>query len=335
MEKYYKDKILQNVMIDQRHFINKFPKLELSYDTILHRKVHTDFYMLIPQGSKVFAWFTFYKNQNLCVIMHMNKYNIITKVEEICLCFDKSLSYGTIISGTYFNYNDMRFISCEDIYYYKGEDVREKLYNEKFKILKNIFKSELQQKAYTKSFVIFGLPFITDNIKMAFAQIKFMPYTVKGIQCRDWKKHEDCGIIINTQPKITECIFKIKAIIEQDIYELYCKNNRGDNDYYGHACISDYKTSVMMNKHFRHIKENVNLDLLEMSDDEEEFENISDDKFVNLKKIMYMKCTYIKKFKKWKPIEVVEFGEKLLIKREIQQMELNNSSNTNQTFSYR
>ena len=37
-----------------------------------------------------------------------------------------------------------------------------------------------------------------------------------------------------------------------------------------------------MNKHFRIIKENDNLDLLEESDDEDEFENIDEDKYVYL-----------------------------------------------------
>ena len=67
-----------------------------------------------------------------------------------------------------------------------------------------------------------------------------------------------------------------------------------------------------MNNLFRIIKENKNLDLLEESDEEEEFENIDEDRFVNLKKIVYMKCLYNKKFRKWSPIEVVKFGEKLL-----------------------
>ena len=76
-----------------------------------------------------------------------------------------------------------------------------------------------------------------------------------------------------------------------------------------------------MNNYYRKIKENRNLDLLEMSDEEEEFENINDDKYVNLKKILYMKCKYNKKFRKWEPLEVVNFGEKLLTKREIQNLE--------------
>ena len=59
-----------------------------------------------------------------------------------------------------------------------------------------------------------------------------------------------------------------------------------------------------MNSLFRIIKENNNLDLLEESDDEEEFENIRLDKFVNLEKKMKMKCVYMKKFNSWKPIEI-------------------------------
>jgi len=311
-------------MIDQKYFINKFPKLELSDDTILHRKIHTDLYMLIPQGIKVFIWFTFYKNQNLCVIIFPNKYNIITKVEEAYLCFDKSLSYGTILSGTYFNHKGMKFISCEDIYYYKGDNIYSKIYSDKFQIIKKIFDSELQQKAYTSSFIILGLPFITNNLNIAFTQINHISYNIKGILYRKWDQTTNLGLLLNTQSKIIENIFRIKACVEQDIYNLYCKSYKGEYEFYGHAYISDYKTSIMMNKQFRYIKENANLDLLEESDNEEDFENINEDKFVNLKKIIYMKCTYIKKFRKWRPTESVQFGEKLLIKKEIQQLEYNN-----------
>jgi len=71
----------------------------------------------------------------------------------------------------------------------------------------------------------------------------------------------------------------------------------------------------MMNSLFRNIKENINLDALEESDDEEEFENISLDKFVDLDKKYVMKCLYLHNFKSWKPIEVV--NQKVSEKREI------------------
>ena len=56
-----------------------------------------------------------------------------------------------------------------------------------------------------------------------------------------------------------------------------------------------------MNKLFRNIKENNNLDTLEESDNEEEFENINIDKFVNLEKSYLIDCEYNSKFKKWIP----------------------------------
>ena len=56
-----------------------------------------------------------------------------------------------------------------------------------------------------------------------------------------------------------------------------------------------------MNKLFRIIKENDNLDALEESDDEEEFENEQLDKFVKLDKSEKIVCQYNYKFKRWVP----------------------------------
>jgi hypothetical protein len=316
-------------MIDSRYFINKFPKLnaELSYETILHKKVQSDLYMLIPTGIKAFAWFTFYGNKNICVILHLNKYNYITNVEETILSFDKKLSYGTIIYGTYFTHKNMKYFTCEDILYYKGNDIyniennKKSTYIERLQIMKNIFDSELQQIAYTDKFIIFGLPVFTNMIKDAFAKISSISYNINGIVCRNYQDINAIGIILNKiTPKI-ESIFKIKADIRHDIYNLYCRDNK--SDFYNSACIPDYKTSVMMNNIFRHIKENKRLDLLEESDDDDEFENINEDKFVNLKKIVYMKCIYMKKFRKWMPVEEVKYGEKLLTKNDIKNLERN------------
>ena len=77
-----------------------------------------------------------------------------------------------------------------------------------------------------------------------------------------------------------------------------------------------------MNTLFRNIKENYNLDLQEESDDEEDFENINIDKYVNTEKEIYMKCKYNMKFKKWEPIEKSN-KEKLFSHKEIQKLEQN------------
>ena len=307
-------------MINKEYFIKRLPPLELFYDTILHRKVRVDVYSLIPNGTKVLAWFTYYHDKDVCLLMHLNKYNKIINVEQITLCFDRKLSYGTILFGTYFTNSNHKFVSCEDIYYHKGENTQELTYKERFELLGTIFASSLQQKAYTKDFVIFGLPYMTNNLHSAFTKIKELQYPIHAISCRKWNVNKPDGILLNKQVNSAECIFKVKACVELDIYNSYCKGYKTD-EFYDFAGIVDYKTSVMMNKLFRTIKENANLDRLEESDDEAEFENISEDKFVNLKKIAYMKCAYVKKFRKWRPIECVNFGEKLLTKREIEQIE--------------
>jgi hypothetical protein len=60
-----------------------------------------------------------------------------------------------------------------------------------------------------------------------------------------------------------------------------------------------------MNALFRKIKENVNLDSLEESDDDEEFEDDRIDKYVYLEKELKMKCQLNPKFKKWVPKSLV------------------------------
>ena len=100
-------------------------------------------------------------------------------------------------------------------------------------------------------------------------------------------------------------MFTVRADLQNDVYHL---SNPDDDDANAKsneqliASIPDYKTSVMMNSLFRNIKENKSLDALEESDDEDEFENVNIDKFVDLSKKIKMKCVYNYKFKKWTPI---------------------------------
>jgi hypothetical protein len=72
-----------------------------------------------------------------------------------------------------------------------------------------------------------------------------------------------------------------------------------------------------MNTIFRNIKENHNLDLLEESDNEDEFENENVNKYVYLNKEFNMECVYNEKFKKWTPIKVVDDFEKVTSKKEL------------------
>ena len=106
--------------------------------------------------------------------------------------------------------------------------------------------------------------------------------------------------------------FLIKPTIMTDIYKLYLCNNVDNNNVdddenyieYKYAYIPDIKTSVMMNSIFRNIRENDNIDYIEESENEDEFEDISLDKYVDLKKKCKMLCLYTKKYDSWIPMKV-------------------------------
>ena len=116
---------------------------------------------------------------------------------------------------------------------------------------------------------------------------------------------------VRTHVPNRDVVFCVRPGIQDDIYNIHCFNN-GSEHLYSVAHIPNFNTSVMMNKLFRNIKENNNLDALEESDDEEEFENENNDKFVHLDRTCNMVCTYNYKFKKWTPVRLANKDEQVV-----------------------
>lgn len=102
--------------------------------------------------------------------------------------------------------------------------------------------------------------------------------------------------------------FRVVADVQYDIYHLYARGGSVGSGtlesytYYGIACIPSYECSVMMNRYFRNIRENENIDYIEESDTEEDFENLDCCRYVDLNKEMFMECTFHEKFRKWQPV---------------------------------
>jgi len=107
-------------------------------------------------------------------------------------------------------------------------------------------------------------------------------------------------------------VFKVSADIQYDIYHLHAYGKQNTLVYYGIAYIPDYKTSVFMNGQFRTIRENKNLDYIEESDDEDDFQNIEEDRYVDLKKSLSMECIFHTKFKRWVPLKNAHNGSKII-----------------------
>lgn len=302
---------------DQGNLMKKFPNIELSYEKKLHKKVQSDICLTIPKGQKYFAWFKTLKKENLCFLLQINrKCNSISNISVNICCFDKILcaGKGTILFGTIFYVNKQSFFNIENIYYSRGYSLIGFNQHRKLTEIGFIMKNYIKQVAYLPNCTIFGTPIIAENSYILQKSINYLPYDLYSIQHRLLYNNKPfLNEIVTIQKEIYK-IFQLQATIINDIYDLYFLNETYLEKYKA-ACIPDYKTSVMMNTLFRNIKENKNLDALEESDDEEEFENISLDKFVNLDKKIVMKCLYIKKFDSWKPIEISTY--KISPRREI------------------
>jgi len=330
-----------------------FPKIKLSYETFMHKKVFdANVILAIPVGKKCFAWFTTKNDKNVCYILEIGAEKQIEKYHLVTCCFHESLSVGTILYGTLFFHEKRRFFTIEDVIYYKGKNIQSSLYLEKLRLFESMFTTDLGQNSYSSSFITFGLPMMSNNTDALLAQIdrtqRFMyfqyRYFNKPMICRvkayiimqpndAVPPQLDTPIVVNKsvtqtytpthtptthtlmpsrpqQPRqnnkqypVYERVFSIKPDLQNDIYHLSDPVNKS---LFGTAYIPDYKTSVLMNQLFRNIKENANLDSLEESDSEDEFENDRIDKFVYLDREYNMTCAYNHKFKKWVPLRVVD-----------------------------
>jgi hypothetical protein len=303
--------------------LNNFPKFELSYEIITHKKVYnSDIILAIPEGIKYFAWFTTDNFINVCYLLEVTN-NKISNIKQIKVNFDESLSLGTIFYGTLFIHNGISCFCIEDIYYYKSKNYIHVSYLTKLELLGKIMNSELTQNILNNTFTLFGLPIIHTDFSVLLQHIQLLPYKISNIKYRFFNKN-NCRKIISmtyfkpglknvkqniTKDVIKRAIFKITANIEPDIYNLFTDND----EYFDKGFIPDYKTSVMMNNLFRKIKENDNIDAIEESDDEEEFENSNVDKFVYLEKSYKMNCDYNHKFKRWVPINLADENSKLVL----------------------
>ena len=295
---------------DKSKLLRRLPELKLSYEN-LHKKVSSDMYVLIPKGKKHLVWFTYFEDKKVCVFIEVvpGTQKNIRDMFIIPQIFEKKIVLGTIFYGTLFSIESRKYFSIENIHFYKGKPLENIAEKQKLVLINNILNTEIKPSIITNDGVAMGLPIITNNFQDAIMACKNLPYKIYSIQNRNnnsklqtynsikYSDVDEDDIII---------IFAVKPDIQADIYYLYYKNKIGDLEKYDIASIPDFKTSKMMNSLFRNIKENTNLDALEESDDEDDFENMNDDKYVNLDKCVHMECMFNKRTNKYIPVKVNE-----------------------------
>jgi hypothetical protein len=167
----------------------EFPDIKLSYENITHNKVfNAEITVAIPEGTKCFAWFTHYKNKNVCLIMELNAKKNIISVKRVSCCFRSDISYGTILYGTVFMYSQTSFFTMEDIFYYKGKNVSRQTWIDKFVLFAQIMKRDIKQVAYNDSFIVFGMPLYSDKVDDIENKVKTVPYKIESIQYHLYNK---------------------------------------------------------------------------------------------------------------------------------------------------
>jgi hypothetical protein len=292
------------------NLLKTFPQLSLHPEKSIKHSVSPNrhgIFMAIPKGDKFFVWFVMYKGTPCCFIINKRTRHY----QQLICSFDKTLSLGTILYGTKFNYKNKTFFTFEDIYYFKGK----KLYNN-FKENKIYINKVFQAVKNDSNMMIFGFPVYNSNYKELIHNIKNIYYPIYSIQFRDNSVNNQYLTKLYEKVKDEKkAIFCVKPDSIVDIYKLYCK----DNDFYGLAHIPNIKVSILMNQLFRRIKENINIDLVEESDNDEEFETNNTNYIVNNQ--LNIECVYSDKFNAWIPInktdKIVSKTKKMVRKIEL------------------
>lgn len=299
------------------------------------------------------------ESNNRCILIELTDTNRMGKRYPIKTCFHSSLAYGsgTVVMGTFSHIANLKTVAIHDIYSYKGTSYTDVDYVKKLQLFEIIFQHEIKQISYFPDQVVIGLPFMISGKTShdeVLIYLRSIPYTVSTVQFRS-SNHKEIPIVnismsnmtmshvekINTnrndyrstkyidykgirygKVRVPDATFLVTPDIQNDVYRI--ETNTG---FHAFAGIQSYETSKFMNKLFRKIKENDNLDLLEESDDEDDFENVAEDKYVYIDKTYRLVCRYLHKINKWEPYKVAPRGHKIVDANEIQNIGRNTSTN--------
>lgn len=333
--------ISQNMMDT---LLSRLPYFELSYETISHKKVSSVYNvsLAIPYGKKSYIWFTFFKDKDVCFLLDIGRDKKITSMKILNdVNIPYQLSYGTLLYGSLCEINENgQYFVIEDIFYSKGIFIAKQPFNEKLGFLFDLCNSYPQQFSQNNILPLLlpvcwsltdeynnipqniqaQIPYVVHHMQhrslhviVPYINIPFTRNIIPNTVISNTELSNDLLFIPPTLPRFDyskpqykySTTFEIKADIQNDIYHLYAFGKGSERVYCGIAYIPNCKTSQYMNSIFRNIKENRNLDALEESDDEEDFQDMRCDKHVDLHKTISIECVYTPKFRRWTPMKTI------------------------------
>ena len=306
------------------HIMARLPPFEPPYEYTTHKDVRGNnrLYTALPFGKRHFAWFTHYNNLNVCFMIELSTGHPpnMKRIYPVTTSFDSRLSLGTILYGTVVHKDKSCCFVMDDILYDTGRSMKYVPYIDKVHRFKDLCENQLGHTVYHPKQVLFVLPEMdvdAMNIARKVGTLQYPFYCVMSVNLYGATKRVKVITKNNTQAK---GVFLVKPRIKSDTYELHAFDNN-KTTFHGIASIDTYVRSVAMNDLFRTIKENHYLDAIEESDDEEDFQNVSPEKYVHLDRQIKMLCRWNPRFRRWMPLDKVDDKTPLVTMREAVRLE--------------
>jgi hypothetical protein len=262
---------------------------------VFDKKNRFDYIQIIPKGLDCYILVEYNNVFNFYHVDDSTDTPLLNKIPFLKKRIPRVNIPNVLFKGIIIN---QKLVSITDVIY-----LNRSLYvtnYDKLHILKNIFNTNVC--LYKNDVMIFSIPHMFNNMNSYKLEHKSIPYEVNHVEYKYFNHNiirdpiqfynNPINYIINKTGE-----YYVMADIMSDVYKLYNDNNV----FIGFAHIPTYSLSVYMNSIFRNIKENRNLDSLEESDDESDFENNEPNKYVDLSKRIKMKCIFNERFKKWIP----------------------------------
>ena len=280
-----------------------------------------------------------------CIVEWGRNQKVQDNIQVLPLSFPKTFAYGTLLSGYYLEgddaHPDQKYFLADEIFMLKGYEFGNPFpipMGKKLQAFMDFFRElpENQCGEYSIHSLVMW-PYVNGEHFLPEKWQGAVGYNIKCLQLRSMTEvipYGNTQMSRNNNPVLFEeeetkpknsiwskqmssvpmytlnmqsplykgkRLFWVQAELEYDVYVLYVQKFQK----YQYACVPDMKTSKMLNAIFRNIPENDCLDKIEESDDEEMFENIDEDKYIQGKqKRVLMECFFHRKFKKWVPLGI-------------------------------
>jgi hypothetical protein len=300
--------------------------------------------LAISLGRKYFVWYThtYGSAEDACYLVGLDKDKRVCSIEPRTCPIPKGFGLGTVVYGTIYEVPEKTSVFlAEDIYYFSGVNLSNLCFGDRLGFLRDFVRysksidialpmmwfasAGKEQSHVIPNDIASKMGYVAHHIQ--YREIKRVaPYinvvipkrgtipsaVVAPVSSAKVAQKMTAAAIMKPIPSFDyskpsyryPAVFNVTADPQLDLYHLYAYGGPDSAVYCGLAGVQSFRTSVFLNRIFRRIRENENLDFAEESEDEADFENTDENKYVNLETVASIECVFNQKHKKWIPVRL-------------------------------